>query len=168
MTQARQRAGHANTEATQHTATARHALTQAQSLVATIKRECGDDQAALQENIALQNLAAVVNGNNAQHLSLERYVLRTYLQQVLVVANKRLEGLSDGRYQLALHQEPGSHKNDSGLEIDVYDDQVGETRSVHTLSGGESFIAALALALALGEVIPEQACGVSIAALFID
>lgn len=168
LTQTRTQAELANTQATQIVASAQHALTQAQSLVTTIQQEYSENQAALQENIALQNLAAVVNGTNSQRLSLERYVLRTYLQQVLVVANKRLEGLSDGRYQLALHQEPGSYKNDSGLEIDVYDDQVGETRSVHTLSGGESFIAALALALALGEVIQEQAGGVSIDALFID
>lgn len=168
LTTARHDAELANTQAAQQTAAAQHALTQAQALVTTIQQEYHDNQAALSENIALQNLAAVVNGNNAQRLSLERYVLRTYLQQVLVVANKRLEGLSDGRYQLTLHQEPGSYKNDSGLEIDVYDDQVGETRSVHTLSGGESFIAALALALALGEVIQEQAGGVSIDALFID
>ncbi len=56
----------------------------------------------------------------------------------------------------------------TGLEINIYDDQAGMSRSAHTLSGGESFIAALSLALALADVIQTQAGGVAIDALFID
>ncbi|MCI1985864.1 MAG: SMC family ATPase [Lactobacillus sp.] len=164
----RQATEQAASAAAEQVATTTHALKQAQSLFETVQHDYQANQKALAETVAMQDLAAVVNGNNDQKLSLERYVLRAYLQQVLVVANKRLEGLSDGRYQLQLHSDPGSYRNDSGLEIDVYDDQVGETRSVHTLSGGESFIAALSLALALGEVIQQEAGGITIDALFID
>ncbi|WP_390405252.1 AAA family ATPase [Lacticaseibacillus jixiensis] len=165
---ARAQADQAATQAAQRVTQLQGQSQQATQLAETIETELAANQTALKSAVSLQNLAAIVNGNNRQKLSLERYVLRAYLQQVLVVANKRLQGLSDGRYQLQLHTDPGSYHNDSGLEIDVYDDQVGEIRSVHTLSGGESFIAALALALALGEVIQQTAGGISIDALFID
>ncbi len=124
--------------------------------------------ALIDEANALSNLYAVAHGKNTQKLSLERYVLRAYLAKVLTAATQRLQTLSAGRYQFKLHEAGGSTANRSGLEIDVYDDQLGQTRSVHTLSGGESFIAALSLALALGEVIQQESGGVSIDALFID
>ncbi|GAF38450.1 exonuclease SbcC [Agrilactobacillus composti DSM 18527 = JCM 14202] len=101
-------------------------------------------------------------------MSLERYVLREYLLEILNVANAHLNQLSAGRYYLQLHKEVGTYQKNTGLEIDVYDDNVGKARSVHTLSGGESFIAALSLALALGEVIQNKAGGISIDTLFID
>lgn len=117
---------------------------------------------------ALHQLATTVNGDNPRKTSLERYVLQTYLEEVLKVANQRLGLLTKNRYQFELNQDSGSFKNQTGLEINVYDDNAGNARSAHTLSGGESFIAALALALSLAEVIQEQAGGVLIEALFID
>ncbi|MTD41576.1 AAA family ATPase [Erwinia sp. CPCC 100877] len=121
-----------------------------------------------EEVTALHQLAATVNGDNPRKTSLERYVLQTYLNGVLQVANQRLSLLTKNRYQFELNQDSGSYKNQTGLEINVYDDNAGTCRSAHTLSGGESFIAALALALSLAEVIQEQAGGVLIEALFID
>lgn len=121
-----------------------------------------------EEVSALHQLVATVNGDNPRKTSLERYVLQTYLEEVLKVANQRLELLTNNRYQFELNQDSGSYKNQTGLEINVYDDNAGSTRSAHTLSGGESFIAALALALSMAEVIQEQAGGILIEALFID
>ncbi|MFL2029470.1 AAA family ATPase [Loigolactobacillus zhaoyuanensis] len=116
----------------------------------------------------LSQLAEVANGDGPQKLSLERYVLQTYLREVLHVANQRLSELTQDRYQFQLRTANGSFRTNTGLEIDVYDDNCGAVRSVHTLSGGESFIAALTLALALGEVIQQESGGVEIEALFID
>lgn len=116
----------------------------------------------------LEQLVSTVTGNNDAKLGLERYVLRAQLAEILNVANEHLKQLSSGRYHLLLHKESGTYQKDTGLEIDVYDDTVGETRSVHTLSGGESFIVALSLALALGEVIQNEAGGISIDTLFVD
>lgn len=116
----------------------------------------------------LNQLVSTVTGNNDAKLGLERYVLRAQLAEILSVANEHLKQLSSGRYHLLLHKESGTYQKDTGLEIDVYDDTVGETRSVHTLSGGESFIVALSLALALGEVIQNEAGGISIDTLFVD
>ncbi|MBW1606209.1 AAA family ATPase [Lactobacillus sp. Sy-1] len=113
-------------------------------------------------------LSETINGKGDAKLSLERYVLRAQLVEILGVANEYLADLSSNRYQLILHDGIGSNQKDTGLEIDVYDDNVGQARSVHTLSGGESFIAALSLALALGEVIQNEAGGISIDTLFID
>ncbi len=113
-------------------------------------------------------LSSTINGSGDAKLSLERYVLQQYLLEILDAANGHLQELSSGRYYLQLHEEAGTYAKNTGLELDVYDDNVGHTRSVHTLSGGESFIAALSLALALGEVIQNQAGGISIDALFID
>ena len=118
----------------------------------------------------LQTISDVMNGNTDSKLSLERYVLQNYLNEVLRVANERLDKLTNGRYAFVLSddQAKGNGTKWSGLEINVYDDNAGQERSVRTLSGGESFMASLALALGLGEVIQERSGGIQVDALFID
>ncbi|UQS86091.1 SMC family ATPase (plasmid) [Nicoliella spurrieriana] len=128
-------------------------------------RRIGNQAQKLNE---LTLLSETVNGKGDAKLSLERYVLRAQLVAILGIANSYLSNLSSSRYQLKLHDGVGSNQSDTGLEIDVYDDNVGQYRSVHTLSGGESFIAALSLALALGEVIQNESGGINIDTLFID
>lgn len=123
----------------------------------------------LKKTQELTELSGVVNGDGPNSkLGLERYVLQTYLWQILTVGNHRLKQLTNGRYQFVIDEAQANSKKRSGLEINVYDDHVGEQRSVHTLSGGESFIASLALALALGEVIQQTTGSVDVDALFID
>ena len=68
--------------------------------------------------------------------------------------------------RLQIKDEKGSYSSNTGLEINIYDDNAGKVRPVQTLSGGESFIAALALALALGEVIQANTGGIFVDALF--
>lgn len=125
-------------------------------------------QKQLDELIDLKQLTQTINGENPRKTSLERYVLQSYLQEVLQVANSQLQRLTKNRYQFELAEEVGSYRGKTGLEINIYDDEAGMSRGVHTLSGGESFIAALSLALALAEVIQAQTGGVTIEALFID
>lgn len=139
-----------------------------QQLVQEINAQRTTIEDKFEEVAALQQLADTVNGNNPKKISFERYMLQTYLERVLTVANQRLDRLTNSRYQFELNHEAGSYRNQTGLEINIYDDNSGTVRSAHTLSGGESFIAALALALSLAEVIQEQAGGVLIDALFID
>ena len=122
-----------------------------------------------QEINELQTLTDVVTGNTENHVSLDRYVLQAYFQDVLVAANVQLERLTNGRYQFELATEShGAGAKWSGLEVNVYDDNAGRTRSARTLSGGESFMASLALALALCQIVQEQSGGIKIDALFID
>lgn len=116
----------------------------------------------------LQLLVETINGSGDTKLGLERYVLQAQLKEILQVANQHLKQLSYGRYAMHLHKEAGAYQKNTGLEIDVYDDNVGQMRSIHTLSGGESFIAALSLALSLGEVIQNKSGGISIDTLFVD
>ena len=116
----------------------------------------------------LKELVDVVTGKGEQKLGFERYILQTYLKEVLLTANVRLAHLTNGRYELCLNEDTGRGASRTGLELDIYDDNAGKRRSVHTLSGGESFLAALALALALGEVIQKKSGGIEIEALFVD
>lgn len=127
-----------------------------------------DQQRKLKELASWNQLAEVMNGKGKLKLSLERYVLRSYLSKVLLIANNHLARLSQGRYVFKLDRNNGTYATDTGLEINVFDDNSGKVRSVHTLSGGESFIAALALSLALGEVLQNVNGGANIEALFID
>ena len=141
-------------------------LTQGQKDVMRLLKANGRQE---KELTAFQTLTDVVTGNTENHLSLERYVLQAYFQEVLTAANVQLERLTNGRYQFELSNDRhGAGAKWSGLEVNVYDDNAGKTRSARTLSGGESFMASLALALALCQIIQEQSGGISIDALFVD
>ncbi|KRN89266.1 AAA family ATPase [Ligilactobacillus ceti] len=117
----------------------------------------------------LKQLVDAVKGRNSDvRLGLEKYVLQQSFEKVLEIASLQLKRLSQGRYWFVLDKTMRKKTTLTGLEINVYDDNFGKERSVKTLSGGESFKAALALALALGEVIQAENGGVMIEALFID
>ena len=107
------------------------------------------------------------NGENAKRLTFERYVLAAFLDDVLHMANYRLEKMT-GRYQLKRKEEVTHRGRQSGLEIEVFDAFTGKTRSIHTLSGGEGFKSALAMALGLSEVVSSYAGGIELDMLFID
>lgn len=117
---------------------------------------------------SLNQLVQTLRGMGDKKLGLERFVLQQYFNEVLTVANQRFSQLTNDRYKFVLDQELTARATQNGLEVDVYDDYAGKARSVHTLSGGESFMASLALALALGEVVQQRQGGVQIDALFVD
>ncbi|MGX7030627.1 AAA family ATPase [Vagococcus zengguangii] len=138
----------------------------------TIYRQIAAQHQQLQtewEQLAeLTMLADVANGDGKYKLSFERYVLQIYFLETLKIANQKLQKLTNNRYSFELEDKFGTYGKNTGLELNVYDDNVGATRSVNTLSGGESFVAALSLSLALGEVMQAQAGGIRVDALFID
>ncbi|MHC5268679.1 AAA family ATPase [Enterococcus sp. LJL98] len=146
----------------------KHQQTRNAALIEQLQALWRKNQTALDDLGELQHLSATLRGDNSEKLSLERYLLQSFLQEVLIVANQRLVKLTRGRYQFLIAEEKGSYRNSTGLEINIYDDNAGTTRRSQTLSGGESFIAALALALSLADVIQQQAGGIAIEALFID
>ena len=100
-------------------------------------------------------------------VSLETYVLEYYLDQVLLRASKRLFKISDSRYRL-IRREASGKVGQVGLDIDVLDCITGKQRNAGSLSGGETFIASLSLALGLSDYVREIAGGVHIETLFID
>lgn len=103
-----------------------------------------------------QSLYNVLRGQKGIAPGFSRFVLANYFRSVIEVANIHLDKLTGGRYNLVLDDTAKANLKNMGLELDVYDDNAGVNRPVHTLSGGESFIFSLSLAMALGEVIQEE------------
>ncbi len=116
----------------------------------------------------LGNLSDMAKGNNAQRLTFERYVLASYLDDILRIANERLKDMTNGRYELLRKTDRSKGNVQSGLELLVFDQYTGYERHVKTLSGGESFKASLSLALGLADVVQAHAGGVSLETMFID
>lgn len=113
-------------------------------------------------------MSDVASGRNAKGMDFEQYVLRRYLQEVLLVANQRLQVLTDGRFELHMQEERRDKRKRFGLDLDVFDFYTGDRRPVGSLSGGESFKASLALALALSDVVRAFSGGIELETLFID
>ncbi len=123
----------------------------------------------LQDNyLDVGDISRITSGNNAQKLSFERFVLASYFENVIHMANLRLSGMTEGRFSLLRSDDLEKHGRASGLDLMVFDSHTGRERHVSTLSGGESFQAALALALGLADVAGMFAGGVSMDAIFID
>ena len=116
----------------------------------------------------IAELAQLARGDNALRLSLERYVLAAFLDEILVQANLRFDQMSDHRYQLIRSDEIAKRGAQSGLDLEVLDHHTGQQRSVRTLSGGEGFKASLSLALGMADVVQSHAGGVQLDTLFID
>lgn len=107
-------------------------------------------------------------GDNSYRMSLNSYVLAARLEQVAVAASERLVAMSDGRYTLQHTDAKAARGAKSGLGLEVVDAWTGQRRDTSTLSGGESFMASLSLALGLADVVQQEAGGVDIETLFVD
>ncbi|MEK4030065.1 SMC family ATPase [Pseudobacillus sp. FSL P4-0506] len=114
------------------------------------------------------HLYEITHGKNVHKLTFERYVLAAFLDDILVVANERLVKMTGGRYTMHRKTDRAKGNAQSGLELLIFDQYTGQERHVKTLSGGESFKAALALALGLAEIVQQYAGGVSLETMFID
>ncbi|GEP32355.1 nuclease SbcCD subunit C [Nocardioides szechwanensis] len=116
-------------------------------------------------------LASFVEGkapDNRLRMRLSAYVLAYRLGQVVAAANERLAGMSDQRYSLVHTGDRGAGETRGGLSLLVRDDWSGETRDPATLSGGETFVVSLALALGLADVITQEVGGAALDTLFVD
>lgn len=116
-------------------------------------------------------LSAFVEGkaaDNRWQMRLSAYVLGYRLSQVVAAANTRLAGMSDQRYSLEHTGRRGAGETRGGLSLLVRDDWSGEARDPATLSGGETFVVSLALALGLADVVTQEAGGADLDTLFVD
>jgi len=114
-------------------------------------------------------LSKAASGRGNVRVSLERFVLGNILDQVLSIASDRLHIMSKGQYRLIRQDEENQKRNTTaGLDLAIDDAYTGKTRPVATLSGGESFMASLALALGLSDVVQERSGGIQLDTLFID
>ena len=116
----------------------------------------------------LTEIAEQCTGRRGDKVSLQRWVLAAYLDDICQLANQRLLAMSSGRYTLAVHRARAKGSAKSGLDLRVRDAHSGEEREVQSLSGGETFQASLALALAVAESVQQHAGGVHLDTLFID
>ncbi len=120
------------------------------------------------EALQLANVAGGKNHQGVGKITFERYILIDHFSRVIRQANVRLFSMTDGRYELIRAREAGDLRVQTGLELNALDRFTGRERSVRSLSGGESFMASLALALGFADVIRHMAGGAAADALFVD
>ena len=125
---------------------------------------------AVSEHGRLAALYRMVSGNvSGSRMDLETYVQRYYLERILRAANKRFREMSAGQFELRMYglEKAGEGKN-RGLDLMVYSNVTGKEREVRTLSGGESFMAALSLALGMADQIRQSSAAIHLDMMFID
>ena len=113
-------------------------------------------------------LADAARGRNARQTTFHEYVLAHFLDRALQLASRRLESMTAGRFELEREEVPKDKRSNHGLDLRVHDHHTGRKRPVATLSGGESFMAALAMALGLSDLVERRAGGLHLDTLFID
>ena len=142
------------------------------NLLSNIKKQLSDIKAKTAELDAqyqiVGTLSDVANGTSGKRISLQRFVLSVLLDDVLIQASQRLNLMSKGRYRLLRREDAIGGNAAAGLDLEVEDSYTDKSRPVATLSGGESFMAALSLALGLSDVVQSYAGGIKLDTLFID
>ena len=143
---------------------------QCKTIAGEVQKRYRSWESEARQGNTLEKLYQMMTGTlkKGERISFERYVQTYYFNRVLQFANQKLYQLSNGRYQFRRRQEETAHNISSGLNLDVLDQYTGKSRSVETLSGGETFLASLALALGLSDTVQQQSGGIQLNAMFID
>lgn len=125
---------------------------------------------ACKEANTAQHLSDVMAGTESgNRMNLETFVQRSYMEKILCDANRRFRDMSNGQFELKLiNVEDAGEGRNKGLDLEVYSIVTGKTRSVNTLSGGESFMAALSLALGMADQIQAATAAIHLDVMFID
>jgi exonuclease SbcC len=146
-----------------------------QEQLSRIERWLADLETVAQKTAALEErygtlgtIADAANGQNPHRTTFQRYVLGALLDDVLLAASARLRIMSRGRYTLQRAHDHTDRRRARGLDLEVDDSYTGKTRPVSTLSGGEGFLASLALALGLADVVQSYAGGIHLETIFVD
>jgi exonuclease SbcC len=150
---------------------ARRTLTAVSRLQAGLVRRCEELGPLAERHALVRDLADTfggTGGNNALRMRLSAFVLAARLEKVAELANERLAVMGDGRYRLQHSDDLAARGARSGLGLRVQDLWTGQTRDTSTLSGGEAFMASLALALGLADAVREESGGFDLQTLFVD
>ncbi len=141
-----------------------------QSALKRLKSIVRELNAAREQFGMLDNLYRTVTGQlaDAEKLAFETYILKYYFRRVILAANERLSRMSAGRFYLSSQEEPARRSTKTGLGLDVFDSFTNQKRDVKTLSGGESFLASLSLALGFADVVQAASGGVRLDTMLID
>ncbi len=135
----------------------------------TLNRLWKEKEELEEEYRLYHDLFQTANGKLSVSLDFQTYVQRQYFNQMIQAANKRLNDMTGGQFLLKCRELDSLGKQgEVGLDLDVYSMIAGKVRDVKTLSGGESFMAALSMALGMSHIIQSTAASVSMDALFID
>lgn len=116
----------------------------------------------------LADVASGLGGENLQRMSLTTFVLAAQLEEIAEAATIRLKNMTNGRYSLRHSDASAGRNRKSGLGLEIFDSWTSETRSTSSLSGGETFMASLCLALGLADVVQARAGGIEVDTLFVD
>ena len=118
----------------------------------------------------IRNLSDTANGglSGTSKVMLETYVQASYFDRIVSRANIRFRLLSNGQYELVRRKDATNNRSQSGLDLNVLDHSSGKEREVKTLSGGESFLASLSLALGLADEVQSYAGGIQLDTMFVD
>ena len=133
-----------------------------------LKDHIGEKEKLEQRYGIVRDVERAAAGYNNRNLGLEQYVLSVYFDEILRAANLRLLQMTDDRYELSRLPQTKDRRSREGMELEVLDQYTGKKRSVKSLSGGETFKAALALALGTSDVIQGYAGGIQVETLFVD
>jgi exonuclease SbcC len=113
-------------------------------------------------------LHETASGNNPLRMTFERFILAALLDEVLFAGTRRLKIMSNGRFEMHRALTSSDLRSSGGLDLQIFDSYTGTSRPVTSLSGGESFLAALSLALGLADIVQSHAGGIRLETIFID
>lgn len=164
---AREAATTAHKEANGAMAETRAWLSQLETLRERMQAELSRLDRLETESAPMREVAGAVSGNGPTRMDLETFAIAAMFDRVLEAANVRLHPMTQGRYSLVREQE-GSGRARRGLGISVDDTFTGRRRPTSTLSGGETFMAALSLALGLSDVVESARGSIRLDTIFID
>ena len=145
-------------------------LAQNRSVLEQISKTVGALGEQLRRRGWIKNLSDTANGglSGQGKVMLETYVQASYFDRIVNRANIRFRILSNGQYELVRRIEAANNRSQSGLDLNVLDHSSGRQRDVKTLSGGESFLASLSLALGLADEVQSSAGGIQLDTMFVD
>ena len=141
------------------------------SVLASLEKLCVKLEKQRAEAAVMNDLYQTVSGQKAGiygKMTFEAYVQQYYFKEVIAAANKRLAVLTDGAFTLRCKPQAKNLRSQSGLDLDVLDRSTGKWRDVSTLSGGESFMTSMSLALGLSDVVQNQSGQIRLDSMFID
>lgn len=145
-------------------------LSQNSNALAQIRKTVDSLGELLRKRGWMRNLSDTANGmlSGTSKVMLETYVQASYFDRIVSRANTRFRILSNGQYELVRRMDASNNRSQSGLDLNVLDHASGRQREVKTLSGGESFLASLSLALGLADEVQSSAGGIQLDTMFVD
>lgn len=145
-------------------------LNSAKTALNSVRSGAAELERIRREHEIIDSLNRTANGllTGKERITLESYVQSFYFERIIRRANIRLRMMSDGQYEFVRASGSGDKRHLSGLDLSVLDHYSGTERSVNTLSGGESFMASLSLALGLSDEVQASAGGIRLDTMFVD